>query len=207
MTSSTDPAASGADTNAEEQPLRRGFFYKLGTIFVGSVLLVVPLVSGLAVLFDPLRRRVREVDGKPVPADDEFVRVTTLDLLPADGVPRPFTVKKDIWDAWNFYPDQRVGTVFLRRMPDSDEVVALNATCPHLGCPVGFRVGQNRFHCPCHNSGFEVDGQRIDPMPGGKTNPAPRALDGLEVEVTEQGDVLVEFIEYLTGRHEAVKKA
>jgi thiosulfate dehydrogenase [quinone] large subunit len=41
--------------------------------------------------------------------------------------------------------------------PTTDTFIAFNATCTHQGCPVSYvRPG---FHCPCHGSTFDQNGQ------------------------------------------------
>jgi Rieske Fe-S protein len=46
--------------------------------------------------------------------------------------------------------------VVVRVAPDT--VIALSAICTHLGCTIGLRTDQMRFHCPCHGSEFAYDG-------------------------------------------------
>ncbi|MEV5754925.1 Rieske 2Fe-2S domain-containing protein [Actinoallomurus sp. NPDC052308] len=41
--------------------------------------------------------------------------------------------------------------------PAADTFMAFNATCTHQGCPVSY-VGSG-FHCPCHGSTFDQNGQ------------------------------------------------
>lgn len=31
--------------------------------------------------------------------------------------------------------------------------------CPHLGCSIGLKQGENKFACPCHGSEFALDGR------------------------------------------------
>jgi menaquinol-cytochrome c reductase iron-sulfur subunit len=50
---------------------------------IGVVLGVIPFGAGLVAFMDPLRRKAGNAD---------FVRVTSLDALPADGVPRKFPI-------------------------------------------------------------------------------------------------------------------
>ena len=54
-----------------------------------------------------------------------------------------------------------------------EEIVALDLTCPHLGCTVN--ATSEGFACPCHGSRFKSDGQVV-------AGPAPRGLKRLEVE-------------------------
>lgn len=67
---------------------------------------------------------------------------------------------------------------FLVRFPDGG-FLALNSTCTHLACIVGWDAARSRFSCPCHGSEFERDGSVINP-------PAPRPLDRFEVVI--EGD-------------------
>jgi menaquinol-cytochrome c reductase iron-sulfur subunit len=88
-------------------------------------------------------------------------------------------------------------------MPETDEVVAFNAVCPHLGCFVDFNrhVGdEGLFQCPCHNSDFLVDGDRVDP----NSSPSPRGLDTLEIDADKlaAGEIWVEFMNFKTGHAE-----
>jgi menaquinol-cytochrome c reductase iron-sulfur subunit len=54
----------------------------------------------------------------------------------------------------------------------------------------------DHFHCPCHNSQFDLDGSTTNKKP-------PRGLDTLEVKV-EGNDVLVRYQTFIAGRHEKI---
>ena len=60
---------------------RRGFLKRFFAGFIGVVLGAIPFGAGVVVFMDPLRRKA----GMGLP-----VKVTTLDALPADGIPRKF---------------------------------------------------------------------------------------------------------------------
>src|SRR5690606_14607183 len=102
-----------ADKPTQATDDRRNFITKALATVIGAVLVVFPFIAGLAVFFDPLRRRASNASQ-----DDGFIRVTTLDALPADGVPRRFPVVSDRRDAWNYLRDVPIGSVYLRREPD-----------------------------------------------------------------------------------------
>jgi Rieske Fe-S protein len=141
------------------------------------------------VFLDPLRRKSRK---------GEFVPVAVLDDVPADGVPRAFQVRADQTDAWNFYPQEPLGAVYLRRTSEGAPPEAVTATCPHLGCFVDFQTSEGRYQCPCHDSAFEPDGKRINP----EKCPAARDLDSLEVKVEagQEGQVVwVKFEKFKPG--------
>ena len=161
----------------------RRWFIKLWAGILGAVVGLIPILAGLPMLFDPLRRK--GVAGK-------LVKVASLDALPKDGVPQVFPVLADRTDAWNKFPKVRIGAVFLRRTEDGT-VKALNVSCPHLGCAVDYKgVGEHReFFCPCHNSQFKLDGSRKHP----KSARSPRDMDSLEIDEAklQQGEVWLNF--------------
>jgi quinol---cytochrome c reductase iron-sulfur subunit, bacillus type len=168
---------------------RRDFFKKAFTAFLGVVLGLVPLASGLMMYFDPLRRKA---------AGGGFVRVTTLDSLPADGIPRKFQVLATRVDAWNKFAQAPIGAVYLRRTSD-DKIEALNVVCPHAGCFVDFLPERGSYLCPCHNSTFTVTGSIAD-----RSSPSARALDSLEVELKGGNEVWVKFQNFQAGRAEKI---
>ena len=178
-----------AKKKSDAQPDRRDFLKKSLSVVIGGIVGLVPMVAGLLVLIDPLRRKA---------AAGSAVRVTTLDALPKDGVPRKFPVLASRTDAWNKYTNVPVGAVYLRRTSD-DKVLALNVVCPHAGCFVDFVGDRGGFLCPCHNSTFTVDGKIENPA-----SPSPRALDTLEVQVRQGGEVWVVFQNYQAGRPDKV---
>lgn len=171
---------------------RRGFLKKTMALLLGGISLLAPLAAGVMVLLDPLRRKGAATAG---------IKVTTLDALPDDGVPRRFAVIADKTDAWNKFKDVPIGAVYLRRTGDG-KVTALNVVCPHAGCFVDFLADDQRFHCPCHKSSFAADGTIADPK-----SPSPRPLDSLAVKVDDAGGVWVTFQNFEAGRRDKVPVA
>jgi len=153
---------------------------------IGAIVGIVPLLSGLAVLFDPLRRK----SGTASP-----IQVAFLNAIPEDGTPRKFTVVASRSDAWNKNPQSPVGAVYLRRVGPK-QVKAFNVVCPHAGCFVEF-VGAGYF-CPCHKSTFALDGKIAS------ASPAKRGLDELEVEIRNENEVWVKFQNFLAGSAEKI---
>ena len=165
----SNPPVPGSNVTPREH--RRGFFVKAAAIVIGGIVAVFPFAAGFVTLLDPLRRRS---------AAGKFVRIATSDALPADGIPRRFAVLADRTDAWNFFPDEPIGAVYLRRT-DGDHVEALNSTCPHAGCFVDIDHQADCYKCPCHNSTFTLEGAIIEP------SPSPRPMDSLAVEIRDPG--------------------
>jgi menaquinol-cytochrome c reductase iron-sulfur subunit len=171
---------------------RRGFFKQSLALLCGALAILTPPLAALVVLTDPLRRKTSAAD---------FIRVTTLDALPADSVPRKFPVFTSKTDAWDKFSNVAVGAVYLRRT-DGNKVEALNVVCPHAGCFVDYSGEKGKFLCPCHSSSFKVDGAIDDAR-----SPSPRGLDSLAVEVRDDGSVWVKFQNFEAGKADKVPVA
>lgn len=59
-----------------------------------------------------------------------------------------------------------------------EEVIALSATCTHLGCNVNFDEHSGRFKCPCHSGEYDANGKNI-------SGPPPKALARLDARIEE----------------------
>ncbi len=164
---------------------RRGFLKKSVCLATGAVAFLVPPAIGLRTLLDPLGRTSAPATG--------YVRVASLQAIPADGKPRRFQIVASRTDAWNKYSSVPIGAVYLRRTSEK-EVSAFNVICPHAGCFVDYAVDRQVYFCPCHNSSFTLGGSVSDPK-----SPSPRGLDTLPVEIRPDGDVWVKFQNYRTG--------
>jgi Rieske Fe-S protein len=158
----------------------------------GAVATLIPLFTGITSLFDPLLKKGGGEAG--------MVLVTRLSVLPDNGAPQKFTVKKDKVDAWTTYRNTPVGAVYLRKTQAGVE--ALNVVCPHAGCFVNVAEGGGYFACPCHKSSFQLDGSIRDP-----DSPSPRPMDSLQVEVRNDDEIWVKFENFLPGREEKVPVA
>ncbi|MCS7223785.1 MAG: ubiquinol-cytochrome c reductase iron-sulfur subunit [Armatimonadetes bacterium] len=62
---------------------------------------------------------------------------------------------------------------------------ALSGTCTHLGCKFNWIEVEQKFKCPCHGSGFRMDGTNFE-------GPAPRPLDRHRITLAEDGQLLVD---------------
>jgi cytochrome b6-f complex iron-sulfur subunit len=71
-------------------------------------------------------------------------------------------------------------------------IMPLYQRCVHLGCRVPFCQQSQWFECPCHGSKYNTAGEY-------KLGPAPRGMDRFRVEVTAEGDVLVDTSEIILG--------
>ncbi len=173
---------------------RRSFLAQAVALVLGTVSLATPVVMGIVTLLNPLRMKGRA---------GQFMQLATLDTLPEDGTPQKIPVVADRTDAWNVFPNEPIGAVYLRRVGPK-EVQALQVVCPHAGCIVGYQPTPEggKFFCPCHAASFDLTGKRTD-----KKSHSPRDLDTLEVKLGEHGEVLVNFESFETGTSRKVAKA
>jgi menaquinol-cytochrome c reductase iron-sulfur subunit len=183
-----------------EDAARRSFLVKAAAIVCGGIVAVFPFAVGLGTILDPWwrgRKSAAAGGGNTSAKNGNFIRICSLEAVPADGVPRPFAVITDVVDTWTHASNQRVGMVFLERstVNGNESVLALNAKCPHLGCFVDFNSGKGEFECPCHKSAFAKDGEYI-------FGPSLRGLDPLKVELRKVADateVYVAFQQFQPG--------
>jgi cytochrome b6-f complex iron-sulfur subunit len=65
------------------------------------------------------------------------------------------------------------------------QVYALRTACTHLGCITMWQESENRFKCPCHGSGFHVDGTPFE-------GPARRPLERCAIRLADDGQLEVD---------------
>ncbi len=183
-----DPASTPEPSDAPPVE-RREFLKGAACAALGGACVLGPIAAGVAVLIQPLWLK-----GPPVE-----VKLTTIDALPVGSKPKLFQIITGRRDAWTEFPKQPIGAVFLLRK-SAEEVVAFNASCPHLGCSVEFREEVKSFYCPCHDSTFARTGEVVG------TSPSRRGLDSLEVEL-RGNEVWVKFLNFEAGRPEKVPVA
>jgi menaquinol-cytochrome c reductase iron-sulfur subunit len=169
---------------------RRGFFEQAAAVALGGVALLTPALTGLVAFLNPLRQKSQ---------GGQFMRLASLDALPEDGTPKKIPVIADRTDAWNRFPAEPIGAIFLRRV--GSEVKGLQVICPHAGCSIGLENTSegNQFLCPCHIAHFDLDGKRLD-----ATSPSPRDMDSVEVEIRNTNEVWVKFETFRLGTAEKV---
>lgn len=68
---------------------------------------------------------------------------------------------------------------------DAQGVFVLFAKCTHLGCTPDWKETDSKFKCPCHGSGFDMEGVNFE-------GPAPRPLDRTLVELDATGQIVVD---------------
>lgn len=65
------------------------------------------------------------------------------------------------------------------------KLVALSSRCTHLGCIPNWLPEEDKFKCPCHGSGFYMNGVNFE-------GPAPRPLERFEISLNSDGKVVVD---------------
>jgi menaquinol-cytochrome c reductase iron-sulfur subunit len=170
-------SSTSADPPAVDPPGRRELLAAVLSFLLGAV----PAAIGGLFFLDPILRRSKGTDsGGGDQTMDGFVKLDiTPENLVEEGPPVASTVIADLDDAWNRFKDVPIGSIWLRRQ-QGGEIVAFNSICPHLGCSINFRRGENDFHCPCHASSFDLDGGTTNDTP-------PRDMDSLEIVVATDG--------------------
>lgn len=184
----TEPASKPA-TSPIALP-RRSFVRRALAVAIGGLTGIVPAMVGLVSFLNPLRPKV-QAKQRPTGSDAEgYYKVTTLDSL-TSGTPISFPIIANRKDAWNTFPAEPIGAVYIQKAAD-DKLRVFNVTCPHAGCSVDFHADKQGFLCPCHNSLFAMDGVHS------ASSPSARDLDSLDYKI-ENGDVLVKFMNFRIG--------
>ncbi len=65
------------------------------------------------------------------------------------------------------------------------QIFALRTVCTHLGCITIWQESEGQFKCPCHGSGFTMDGINFE-------GPAPRPLERYAIRVAEDGQLEID---------------
>ena len=157
--------------------MERRRFLSLVTAAAGAAsaaLVAVPLIGHVLA---PLRR-------KGGPAEEAWLPLGDLSQFPA-GAPHRVSIRVPVRDGWEMTATERAAWVV--RTGD-DEAVVFSSVCPHLGCSVKWVVPATQFECPCHSSGFALDGARMK-------GPARRGLDALPSRVVA-GSLEIQWVEY-----------
>ena len=183
----TEAKTKEKNSVSPEQDVARRDFLKVSVAAgVGACAVGAPICAAVQVITAPVF--TESASGK-------FYPLTTLNSLTER--PQKFAIVDDKKDAWSTLPQQKIGTLFLRKTGDT--VQAFHSLCPHAGCMIQFGTKKNPktgvdeelFSCPCHSAHFDLDGNRLDGV-------APRNMDSLEVKIDE-GRVEVKFENFTFG--------
>ena len=108
---------------------------------------------------------------------------TKVDTTPGNHNTNPLTIDltDPTYSVLNTAGGSRVVSGIIIANAGSGVFIALDSTCTHLGCTVGYSASNNNFPCPCHGSLYSSSGSVIN-------GPATRPLS--QHNVTRSGDIL-----------------
>ena len=157
----------------KKSDLNRRKFMEIGIYTITGV---IAAVSGVALTrfavgtsFEKERSKWIALDSADVQdADEGFARVV-LEYEQKDG--------------WLTATNRSLA--YVKRIKE-DEVIAISASCSHLGCIVTWDEDQKIFKCPCHDGRFDVEGKVISgPPPGPLRRHKTKVEDGTILLATE----------------------
>lgn len=160
-------------------------FLRLATGAIGGGVGLAIAGPTLCLLADPARKITVTTPTDPLD-------LGPLEHFRAGAEPkRVDIVAPVVKDAWKAARDVVLGAAWVRRVA-GDKILALSAVCPHLGCAVGWDSAAGNFLCPCHDSRFSPEGQKL-------TGPSERGLDDLPVQIVE-GRLQLTWVRYKLGQ-------
>ncbi|MGZ3809113.1 MAG: QcrA and Rieske domain-containing protein, partial [Bacteriovorax sp.] len=65
------------------------------------------------------------------------------------------------------------------------KLVALSVICTHLGCIPNWLPSELKFKCPCHGSGYYMNGINFE-------GPAPRPLERFKISLQPDGKIKID---------------
>lgn len=68
---------------------------------------------------------------------------------------------------------------------EPEKLFVIFAKCTHLGCTPNWIEPENKFKCPCHGSGYDIEGKNFE-------GPAPRPMERAFIELDAEGQIVVD---------------
>jgi len=169
-----------------DDPDRRKFL-KVATCALGGGVGLVMAVPAIRLVLDPAGKQTVTTPKEPLD-------LGSIDRFKISEPPqRVEVIAPVIKDAWTAARNVVLGAAWVRRIgPGPADLDARSAICPHLGCAVGFDATKGNYLCPCHDSRFAVNGDKL-------TGPSERGLDKLPIEVVD-GRLKLTWVLYRMGR-------
>jgi Rieske Fe-S protein len=138
-----------------ESDLNRRKFMEVGIYTITGAITVV---SGIALARFAVGPSLRPEKGK-------WIEVDLNDSGEGNPGFKRVVLEYERKDGWLIASAKSLA--YVKRVKE-DEVIAISATCTHLGCIVTWDDKQQIFKCPCHNGRYNPEGQVISGPP-----PAP----------------------------------
>lgn len=158
------PVKAPAKANVES---RRSFFDTLlSPFYLGfGVLAAWGGLSGLAMARFMMPNTVLELPSR--------FKVGSTGDYPLGTVSEKYKASRGVWIVHTDSYDGR------------NILYALSSVCTHLGCTPNWLDAEQKFKCPCHGSGFYINGINFE-------GPAPRPLERVGLRVSEDGQLEVD---------------
>ena len=154
--------------NEEREHGRRRFLGRVVTAVQATIAGAVGVILGGAAVSPAFAKR-----------QETWLPAAPLSQLPV-GTPTPVVVGVARRDGYTQVVEQR--TIVLIRT-ESSAVTALDSTCTHLGCRVGWNAERGELICPCHGGVYDTTGAvKAGPPPAPLATVATR-VDGAQVLV------------------------
>ena len=102
----------------------------------------------------------------------EFVEAADLKELTLNA-PEEILFRRDRADGWKVTSEKTSAWVV---KTGANQAIAFFPSCTHLGCSFHWDERKKEFICPCHTSGFSVNGKVL-------SGPAPRDLDRYQIKI------------------------
>ena len=148
-------------------------------------------------------RGVLDPEGKPMPRRQFLINLALawatfaaaigggLAALAAFMIPRVDFTKVEVFKVGppNDFSPRTVDESYKQKNKvwvanDGQKIFAIKAVCTHLGCTPNWMETERKFKCPCHGSGFTMQGINFE-------GPAPRPLERYEVSLADDGQIIV----------------
>jgi Rieske Fe-S protein len=142
---------------------RRKFFAAGIGVISGAIAVGV---GGLALTSIGAPAVTNKREGKWVEA------ASVVDLTPGEF--NQLSITYDAKDGW--LEDKVKQLVYVKIA--GEDILALSATCAHLGCNVNYDEATGGFKCPCHSGIYDAEGKNI-------SGPPPRPLDRLDAKIED----------------------
>ena len=151
-----------------------------------AVIVGIPVAAFAAMPFFRSKTAVRILSDSVAPTlrSTEWADAGPIDDYKV-GVPKLAPLQRTVSDGWNSGTETVV--VYVVRETDVD-VTAFDIHCTHLGCPLSYSSGAQRFVCPCHGGTFDIEGVVM----GG---PPPRPMMRYETQVVDGNLMVGQLIE------------
>jgi cytochrome b6-f complex iron-sulfur subunit len=146
---------------------------------------------------------ILDPEGKPMPRRQFLIRLALgwavftaavgggLTALLVFMVPRVDFTKVDVFKvgAPSNFPPSTVDESFKAAhrvwiVNHDRRIFAVQSVCTHLGCTPNWMDSEHKFKCPCHGSGYTIDGINFE-------GPAPFPMRRYEVTLADDGQIVV----------------